>query len=73
MEFHDIGKTIFYLGLALVIIGALLHFCSGIFPLGHLPGDFHWQGEHTSVDFPFMTCIVLSVVLTILANLFFHS
>lgn len=72
MEFNDIGRTLIYIGLALVVIGAVIHFGGRFLPLGHLPGDFHWQGEHSSVDFPLMTCLILSAVLTILANLFFH-
>jgi hypothetical protein len=36
---------------------------------GHLPGDIHWRGKNTSLHFPLVTCIVVSLVLTIALNL----
>ncbi|MBQ7515507.1 MAG: DUF2905 domain-containing protein [Schwartzia sp.] len=69
---HDLGKTLMLLGGALLVVGAALHFGGRFLPLGHLPGDFHWQGENTSFHFPLMTSLLLSVVLTVLANLFFR-
>ena len=38
--------------------------------LGHLPGDIFIKGEHGSFYFPIVSCIVLSVVMSILLNLF---
>ena len=35
-------------------------------PLGRLPGDFVYRGKHTTVYFPLVTCIVISVVLTLI-------
>lgn len=37
--------------------------------LGGLPGDLHWQRGNVSVHFPVVTCIVASVVLTLLLRL----
>ncbi len=38
--------------------------------LGRLPGDFHFSGKGWAVYFPFATLLILSIVLTILLNLF---
>ena len=37
--------------------------------LGHLPGDIHYEGKNASFHFPMVTCIVLSIILTVLLNL----
>ena len=40
--------------------------------LGHLPGDLNFTRGNTSFHFPVVTCILISVILTILMNLFFR-
>lgn len=40
------------------------------FPLGRLPGDIRWRGEGFSVYFPWVTCLVVSVVLSLAAWFF---
>jgi hypothetical protein len=54
-------------GLVLVGIGLLIQF--GV-PIGRLPGDITIRREHSTFYFPIVTCIVLSVVLSLLAALF---
>ena len=39
-------------------------------PFGRLPGDIAIEGEHGGIYFPIATMIVISVVLTVLLNLF---
>ena len=62
----DLGRVLIGLGLLLVVLGAVLILAgkTGL-PLGHLPGDFTWRGRHTTVYFPLGTCIVISVVLSL--------
>ncbi len=67
---HDIGKMLIGLGLFLIVVGLLIHFGGRFLPLGHLPGDIHYEGKHGSVYFPIVTCIVISIVASVLANLF---
>jgi hypothetical protein len=56
----------------IIIIGALLIAVGAMWPwlgkigLGHLPGDISIRGERFSLYFPIATCIVLSVVLSLL-------
>lgn len=64
----DVGRVLIGVGLAIAAVGAavLLAGKAGL-PLGRLPGDFAWRGKHTTVYFPLMTCIVISVVLSLVA------
>lgn len=64
----DVGRVLIGVGLAIAAVGAavLLAGKAGL-PLGRLPGDFAWRGKHTTVYFPLMTCIVISVVLSVVA------
>ena len=55
------------LGAVSAIVGALLYFGTRLpFRLGRLPGDIVHRGEHTTFYFPIVTCLVISVVLSIL-------
>jgi hypothetical protein len=64
---REFGRTLLILGVLLLVLGAVF-FYSGKMPfrLGHLPGDIVHKGEHTTFYFPIMTCIVLSVGLSLL-------
>ena len=60
---REIGKLLLVLGVVLVIVGAF--FTLG-FRLGRLPGDIYYQGRHGPFYFPIVTCILISVVMTLL-------
>jgi hypothetical protein len=70
---RELGRTLLFLGSFLVIIGALLFF-GGKLPLrlGKLPGDIIHRGEHTTFYFPIVTCLVLSLALSLVFWLFSH-
>jgi hypothetical protein len=53
-------------------VGAFFYFGGRLFPLGQLPGDFHFGGENWSIHFPLATCAIISIVLSLLLNLFFR-
>ncbi|MFW6151506.1 MAG: DUF2905 domain-containing protein [Verrucomicrobiota bacterium] len=65
-----IGIIIMIAGIALMIFGALFLVADKIPFLGNLPGDIHIRGRKWSVWFPVTTCILLSIILTLLLNLF---
>lgn len=67
---QDIGKLIVIIGLALVAIGAIIWKTGGLGGLGKLPGDIFLQKGGSSFYFPVVTCIVISVALTLLGWLF---
>ncbi len=65
--FRELGKMLLVIGVVLVVVGALL--VSGMkmpFRLGHLPGDVAYQGRRGSFYFPIVTCIIVSVALTLI-------
>ncbi len=73
------GKLLLLLGLALACVGALMlladrpGFLRDLWqrlPLGRLPGDLHLEREGFSVYFPWVTCLVISIVLSLLASFF---
>jgi len=62
-----VGKLLIAAGVALVIVGLLITFAGRLpFRLGRLPGDIYFQGKNTTFYFPLVTCLVLSVVLSVL-------
>ena len=67
----DMGKLLLVLGGMIILVGAVL-LLAGRFnlPLGRLPGDIVYRGKNTIFYFPLATCIVISVVLSLLFWLF---
>lgn len=61
------GRTLVVVGLIVAGVGALMML--GL-PLGRLPGDIVVSRGRGTFYFPIVTCIVLSVVLTVLISLF---
>ena len=57
------------LGIIILAIGMLYPYIKKI-GLGRLPGDLVFKSENSTLFFPIVSCIVISVVLTILFNLF---
>jgi len=67
---RELGKFIVIIGVVATLVGLVLW--SGFAPkwLGRLPGDIRIEREHCSFYFPIITCIVLSIVLSLLFSLF---
>ena len=66
--FQDIGKFLILAGIFLILFGALFVFWQRIPFLGKLPGDIVIQKKGFGFFFPLATCIIISVVLTLLIN-----
>jgi len=66
----DLGKLLVTLGLVTAAIGALMWFGGRWFGwLGKLPGDLRLEGERGGFYFPIVTCLVISVVLSLILAL----
>lgn len=67
MDLRDLGRTLLFFGGMLVLLGAFFYF-GGKLPLrlGRLHGDIVHRGEHTTFYFPIVTCLVLSVALSLI-------
>jgi Protein of unknown function (DUF2905) len=62
----DLGKLLIVLGVVLLAAGLLVTFLDRMsFPLGRLPGDIVYRGKRTTIYFPLVTSLVVSVVLSI--------
>ena len=66
------GRIIVVTGIILIIVGILIELW-GRFPffnnLGKLPGDFIFKKGNTTVYFPLLTGLIISIVATIIINL----
>jgi len=62
------GKMLIVVGGMIVLLGVLLLLGERIPLLGRLPGDIRVQRDGTSFYFPLTTCVLLSVVLTLVLN-----
>ena len=70
MNGMDIGRLLITLGMALIVLGGVVMLLSRFASLGHLPGDIFIKGEHGSFYFPVISCIVVSIILSVILNLF---
>ncbi|MGB6484491.1 MAG: DUF2905 domain-containing protein [Candidatus Acidiferrales bacterium] len=64
---RELGKGLLFFGLVIAAVGVFLLAGAKLpFRLGRLPGDVSYHGRHTSFYFPIVTCIVISVALTLI-------
>ena len=68
-----IGKILIITGVALVLAGLAVTYAPWLINwFGRLPGDIHIKGEHGNLFIPITSMIIVSIVLTIIINLFFR-
>ena len=66
-----VGRTLLVLGVLLVIAGLALEFGPRLpFRIGRLPGDIYFHRGNTTFYFPIITCLLVSVVLTLVLWIF---
>jgi Protein of unknown function (DUF2905) len=67
---RDLGRILMLVGAVVVLLGLILW--SGFAPkwLGRLPGDIRIEREHSAFYFPIVTCIIISIVLSLLMSIF---
>ena len=70
----QLGKLLLVVGVLLVAAGLLLMAGArfSLFGLGRLPGDFVYKGKNLQFYFPVVTCVLLSVVLTLVFWIISH-
>jgi hypothetical protein len=69
-EFSHLGKMLILFGGIAVLIGLVLLFVDKIPFLGKLPGDIYVEKKNFTFYFPLMTSILISIILTVILNLF---
>jgi hypothetical protein len=65
------GKLLVIAGLVIACLGIIL-MLSGKFPswLGHLPGDIQLKGKYGTFYFPIVTCILISIIISVILYIF---
>jgi hypothetical protein len=66
---NELGKALVILGCALVVLGAVLWFGGKLPWFGRLPGDIRVEREHFRLYVPLVTCLLISILLTLLFRL----
>lgn len=65
----EVGRILLVVGLLVAGVGLLV--VLGVrLPFGNLPGDIRIEGERGSIFIPLATMLIVSIVLTVLLNLF---
>jgi hypothetical protein len=67
---RELGKFVVVIGVLVTLVGLIMW--SGFAPkwLGRLPGDIRIERGHSAFYFPIVTCIILSIVLSLLLSIF---
>jgi hypothetical protein len=68
MDAGSLGRVLIAVGVAVALVGGFLAL-GGRLPFGRLPGDISIQGQNGGLYFPLVSCIVLSLVLTVVLNI----
>lgn len=68
----NIGRIFVYIGVAVAAVGLLIILGSklGLPRLGRLPGDIVYEGKNGAFYFPIVTCIVVSILLSLIVSIF---
>lgn len=68
---NSIGRWLMVIGVVLVACGAAMQFAPWLFNwFGRLPGDIRIDGERGKVFVPITSMIIVSLVITLLVNVF---
>jgi len=63
---NDLGKSIIAIGIVLVIVGIVVSIAGKAPGFGKLPGDVLIKKENFSFYFPLTTCILISIILSVI-------
>ena len=66
---EPLGKSLVLIGISVVLIGLLVWGLSSIPYIGRLPGDIYVRRDNFTFYFPLATCILISIIATILFSL----
>jgi len=67
---NPVAKILIIIGIICVVAGVLWQIGGRFLPLGKLPGDIVVEKENFRFYFPIVTCIIISVVLSLVSYLF---
>jgi hypothetical protein len=67
---ESFGRTLLIIGAIMLVLGGLMLVGGRFFGLGRLPGDIFIERGNFSFYFPIVTCIILSLLLTLILHIF---
>jgi hypothetical protein len=67
---HDLGKVLLITGILFIVIGLFFMFRPQIPWLGKLPGDIYVKRGNFQFYFPIVTCILISLLITLVLYIF---
>jgi hypothetical protein len=67
---EGLGKTLIFIGIVLIAFGVIFSLGGKIPWLGNLPGDITIQRERFTFYFPLATCLLISVLISLVVYLF---
>lgn len=69
-ELGSLARVLIFLGILLIVIGGVILLANKIPGISRLPGDIYIQKKNFSFCFPITTCIIISIILSIIFWLF---
>lgn len=67
---NDFAKTLIFFGIVLIGLGILVSLFGKVPGIGKLPGDVYIRKGNFTFYFPLATCLILSLILTLVLTLF---
>jgi hypothetical protein len=67
---RELGKFVAVIGVIITLVGLVMWGGFAAKWLGRLPGDIRIEREHSTFYFPIVTCIILSILLSLLLSIF---
>ena len=67
---NDFAKTLIFFGIILIGLGLLAALFGKVPGIGRLPGDIYVRKGNFTFYFPLATCLILSLILTLVFTLF---
>lgn len=72
-ELNLLGKSLLVMGIIIILVGGALLWGKKIPFLGRLPGDFYIHRGRVGLYFPLTTCVIISLILTMIFTLLFKK
>lgn len=69
-DWSSFSKILISIGIFLVTLGLILWGLGKFSNIGRLPGDIYYQKGNFTIYFPIVTCIIISIILTVIFNFF---
>lgn len=67
MQFNEVGRFLITAGLVILAVGFLFLVADKL-PIGRLPGDINIEKDGFKLFIPVTTCILVSIVITLIVN-----